>query len=211
MTSDTKIGLLLGLVFIIVIALLMNGLPEILSRNTSDRVTTTTGNQNRALRLDANADDAVRRVQMMDLPFPTRRINIDQTDRRFAQHSNTNADTRISRHFEPAGSKRKNSNIRVYTVKDGDNLAKIAKHIYGDQIGNERATIQKIFHANKDVMNSPDHIAVGQKIRIPNLQAKTNTTALQSIESTGMFNKLKGTFSNMVNPPSPKNCQRYMS
>lgn len=210
MTSDAKVGFLLGLVFIVVIAFLMNGLPELLNRETSDKVTTTTGTGTRGpLRLDAQADNAVQRVreEMMDLPFPPRRFNMEenqQKDRRFAVSGKTEADSRIPKNFKPSEMKRQNSKVRVYTVKDGDNLAKIAKKIFGDDVGNKYATIQKIFEANKDIMNTPDQIAVGQKLRIPSLQSPDKTVALQSLQSTGMFDKVKGALSNIVNRPSTK-------
>jgi nucleoid-associated protein YgaU len=49
-----------------------------------------------------------------------------------------------------------------YTVKAGDNLSKIAKEFYGDP--NE---YMKIFYANRDKLNDPDKINVGQQLTIP--------------------------------------------
>ena len=55
-----------------------------------------------------------------------------------------------------------------YTIEKGDNnLAKIAKKFYGEEEGNRLVNINKIFDRNKDVMESPDKIFVGQKIVIP--------------------------------------------
>lgn len=49
-----------------------------------------------------------------------------------------------------------------YEVKRGDSLWKIAVHFYGD--GN---LYTKIFEANRDVLENPDLIQPGQKLRIP--------------------------------------------
>jgi nucleoid-associated protein YgaU len=51
---------------------------------------------------------------------------------------------------------------RTYTVKSGDTLSKIAKEFYGN--AND---YNKIFEANKDQLNSPDKINVGQELKIP--------------------------------------------
>jgi len=49
-----------------------------------------------------------------------------------------------------------------YVIKSGDTLSKIAKEVYGDAMAYTR-----IFDANKEVIQDPDKIFVGQKIRIP--------------------------------------------
>ena len=47
-------------------------------------------------------------------------------------------------------------------VKKGDTLWKIAEHYYGDG-----SLYAKIFEANRDILNDPNVIKVGQKLRIP--------------------------------------------
>lgn len=49
-----------------------------------------------------------------------------------------------------------------YEVKSGDNLSKISKQFYGD--ANE---YMRIFYANRDKLNDPDKIQVGQQLTIP--------------------------------------------
>ncbi|MDG2525087.1 LysM peptidoglycan-binding domain-containing protein [Stenotrophomonas sp. HITSZ_GD] len=49
-----------------------------------------------------------------------------------------------------------------YTVQSGDSLSKIAKHHYGDA-----NAWQKIFQANRDVLDDPDKIFPGQTLRLP--------------------------------------------
>ena len=51
---------------------------------------------------------------------------------------------------------------QTYEVKSGDNLSKISKQFYGDP--NE---YMRIFYANRDKLNDPDKIQVGQKLVIP--------------------------------------------
>ena len=54
------------------------------------------------------------------------------------------------------------SGAQTYEVKSGDNLSKISKQLYGD--ANE---YMRIFYANRDKLNDPDKIQVGQKFVIP--------------------------------------------
>lgn len=49
-----------------------------------------------------------------------------------------------------------------YTVKSGDNLSKISKQFYGN--ANE---YMRIFYANRNQLNDPDMIQVGQQLVIP--------------------------------------------
>lgn len=51
---------------------------------------------------------------------------------------------------------------RYYTIKSGDTLSKIAKEVYGDA-----NAYDKIFEANREVIEDPDKIYPGQQIRIP--------------------------------------------
>ncbi len=49
-----------------------------------------------------------------------------------------------------------------YTIQSGDSLSKIAKEHYGDP-----NAYNKIFEANREVIEDPDKIYPGQQIRIP--------------------------------------------
>jgi len=51
---------------------------------------------------------------------------------------------------------------RIYEVKSGDSLSKIAKQQYGDANAWKR-----IFEANKDLIKDPNKIFPGQKLKIP--------------------------------------------
>jgi LysM repeat protein len=50
----------------------------------------------------------------------------------------------------------------TYTVKPGDSLSKIAKQFYGDS-----NDYMRIFEANKDKLNDPNKIQIGQELVIP--------------------------------------------
>lgn len=52
-----------------------------------------------------------------------------------------------------------------YTVESGDSLSKIAK-----EVTHGKLSYQQIFEANRDQLNDPDMIKVGQKLVIPNFE-----------------------------------------
>ncbi len=49
-----------------------------------------------------------------------------------------------------------------YVVQRGDSLSKIAGQFYGDV-----SLYPKIFEANRDILNDPNQIKPGQRLRIP--------------------------------------------
>ncbi|CAN5490303.1 potassium binding protein Kbp [soil metagenome] len=51
---------------------------------------------------------------------------------------------------------------QTYTVKSGDTLSAISEQFYGDT--NE---YMRIFYANRDKLNDPDKIQVGQQLTVP--------------------------------------------
>jgi nucleoid-associated protein YgaU len=51
---------------------------------------------------------------------------------------------------------------KIYEVKSGDSLSKIAKAEYGN--ANEW---NRIYEANRDILKDPDKIYPGQKLKIP--------------------------------------------
>jgi len=52
--------------------------------------------------------------------------------------------------------------MRIIIVQKGDTLSKIAKRAYGDH-----ANYKKIFAANPEIIENPNQIYVGQRLRIP--------------------------------------------
>ncbi|MBU6340519.1 MAG: LysM peptidoglycan-binding domain-containing protein [Bacteroidetes bacterium] len=51
-----------------------------------------------------------------------------------------------------------------HTVEKGESLSKIAKHYYDDMM-----KYKHIFDANRDILDDPDKIEIGQVLVIPNL------------------------------------------
>lgn len=51
---------------------------------------------------------------------------------------------------------------RIHEVTSGDTLGLIADRYYGDS-----SQFEKIFEANRDVLDTPDSLQVGQKLKIP--------------------------------------------
>ncbi len=147
MMSDTKIGLLLGLVFIFVIAYLVNGpfdLPGLRPRPL-ERTTISDSNAHAALGLAAREREVQEQLmreyasQMLKAPDAPQDAGPDRSARRTVYH----------------------------VVQDNENLARIAKQYYGEKEGNRKVTIDRIFAANQTLLKSPDHIRVGQKLIIP--------------------------------------------
>lgn len=52
--------------------------------------------------------------------------------------------------------------VEFYTIRSGDTLGKIARQYYGDAMQYPR-----IFEANREVIEDPDKIYPGQRIRLP--------------------------------------------
>jgi nucleoid-associated protein YgaU len=51
---------------------------------------------------------------------------------------------------------------QYYVVQRGDTLSKIAREFYGDM-----SLYPKIFEANRDILDDPNKIKPGQRLRIP--------------------------------------------
>jgi|GEM_PF-1120086 len=56
----------------------------------------------------------------------------------------------------------RSNEMRIIVVKKGDTLGKIAQRAYGNVMD-----YKKIYKANPDILNRPDRIYIGQKLRIP--------------------------------------------
>jgi len=184
MTRDAKIGLLLGLAFIFMIAFIINGLPG--SRPDSNELTNTMANfPNNPPGLAAREREVINRTESMrreatEVPPPPigdPRIRDQRTLPDVpvipgesykvgpvvpGPVRDTKMDIDKPKAVRPALPK-------VYIVTDGDNLASIAKKFYGPEAGNKRANIMRIFEANRKILETPDDIYVGQKLVIPPL------------------------------------------
>ncbi len=63
---------------------------------------------------------------------------------------------------EPEVPVQDNPYTQIYEVQKGDSLSKIAREFYGDPM-----MYPTIFEANRDILDDPDRIQPGQKLRIP--------------------------------------------
>jgi nucleoid-associated protein YgaU len=92
-----------------------------------------------------------------------------------------------------------------HVVEEGDSLAFLAKKYYGIEEGNKRATIQMLYEANKDVLESPDKIQVGDKLVIPKVaSAATEQAAPAQKESAVSTSTLLDKFKNVFMPTDSK-------
>ena len=55
-----------------------------------------------------------------------------------------------------------NQSDQIYTVQAGDTLSKISQRFYGDA-----GKHMEIYYANRDKIEDPDNIQVGQELTIP--------------------------------------------
>ena len=171
MTADAKVGLLLGLVFIVIIAFLVNGLPNFFRGGevsaAIDTSVTEPPMDNLILQSPVaetfthqQPDVPIRRV-----PEPTEEVVVqlppipDQTVMEEA--------ARATREVVPAAVAEKR--ITRHQVKHGEYLATIASLVYGPEVGKKKSTIDAIVKANK--LKSPDVLQVGQVLVMPDLDA----------------------------------------
>lgn len=217
MTSDAKVGLLLGLFFIFVIAFIINGLPRFRSDTNTNELTTMAnspndsyiGSNERKARASFRRERPVRnRTQSVEeAQEATRDEGKVRYKRPLSQDSVavknepiTTTEDKI-KPTRPAPEARKKTAInvpkqvkqdlpKIYVVQDGDNLAEIAQKFYGAVRGNKTINVNRIFEANRRLLKSPDDISVGQKLVIPLLKDEA-----KSVFTGGLFEKIKSTLS----------------
>ena len=228
MTSDAKIGLLLGLVFIFIIAFIINGLPNFHKHKDSNELTTNMVSiQDSPAGIGAKERQAISNYQS---PLPKRTVAVEETAKSTetklavpaapdqvavkmvtAQPPAAESSSETSEQSEaarpplsqtetaqtPAKPEPPKSDVqpvsgKTYTVVAGDSLTGIAKKFYGVQEGAKPANINKIYEANKETLESPESIEVGQKLIIPQLVVAAPTKSkLESILPASVFKKVE--------------------
>ena len=211
MTSDAKIGLLLGLVFIFIIAFIINGLPRFRSNTNNNELTTNmVSSPNDSMGIAAKERkaqavfDLVERVPQEradEVPVVSKNEGAVRFKMPFSQGTSIVKDDLIVKtangRFRPAASesdtneknkvnKSKPALPKTYVVSEGDNLAIIAQTFYGPDEGNKKINVARIFEANRKLLKSLDEIYVGQKLTIPPLIDKSG-----SVFSGSLFEKVK--------------------
>lgn len=167
MTSDAKIGLLLGFVFILVIISLVNGLPGLIGKDSSNvPLSTSVPAYEGDYDLDGMAGDVVDFIDDLDQLKGGKRQPVLSDDPRFEGGRKVVKSTR-----EELSDKKSvaSNDKKYYVVQKYDVLGKISRKVYGEEIGKKQATVDLIFQANSGILDSPDDIKVGQKLIIPSL------------------------------------------
>ena len=203
MTSDAKIGLILGLVFIFIIAFIINGLPKIHGETDSNELTTNlVGLRNEQVGLGAkerraseayNWSERLREESAKPSADKRRSSPADNSGNRYegplpdyasvvrdnlAGNTVSKDDAKGGGPLRTADKKWpadiKEVKPKTHTVVDGDNLSVIAKKCYGPEEGNRWVNITRIFEANRKVLKSRDDVFIGQKLIIPLLPASAS-------------------------------------
>jgi len=218
MTADAKVGLLLGLFFIVIIAFLVNGLPNFIRQEhttTADAAILTPSGPDMVLdereswipRLNPDnteppqTDPTPSNPLVLDTTDPADRVVVPE----LPQSSETNdtpkqivietTDLNQNKNSEGSVTPAVTSKSKTHTVAKGEILPVIAKKYYGDEQGNRRIVIQKLYEANKDILKSPDAVRIGDKLKIPQLDVLLGTE--QTVKAPSATQKLLDAIPNM--------------
>ena len=209
MTADAKVGLLLGLFFIALIAFLINGLPSMLQSAGPEELVKTTAILAPAgpdLVIDHRVTETAQRltpgIPLRAVEPPKDVIVLDSAPQPVVATAFTVVETvapqpaaqptvieeQVSRLPLPAPlpTRPVAAGSREHTVQKGESLSSIAQKHYGAEEGNRRAVIQKLYEANTDVLSSPDRVVVGSKLIVPPLKG---TAAPQPSQSETLLQK----------------------
>lgn len=224
MTRDAKIGLLLGLAFIFIIAFIVNGLPNFRGDKNKDDSNELTAVRLANMRKNSRVIGEIERKHIID--YPIRNPQLPQPEEPLMDRSNNPSNPQKSNTVKTVdigqiNVKRpevkeprivKPDRPQVYVVKDGDNLSKIAIQFYGPEEGNKIAVITALFKANSKVLKSPDNIYVGQKLIIPSLSTLTAEKEKSSggLESS-IFEKVKSIGRERLPSKKPERASRGKS
>ncbi|MBN1816501.1 MAG: LysM peptidoglycan-binding domain-containing protein [Sedimentisphaerales bacterium] len=197
MTADAKVGLLLGLVFIVIIAFLVNGLPQVLEGSDIDSLRTPMPIEQPTEILHTDAKQAVQNV-IQDRSVDRRKVDLPDKEVVIIESQNPQnkelaAAPSLSEQNKPQaplpGGQTKQ---RTYIVQPGDSLGKIAKTVFGEILGNKAEVVDKIFAANPQLPNKHE-IRVGQELTIPDLFVEKKEKSASSLPNPepGFFSKVE--------------------
>jgi nucleoid-associated protein YgaU len=212
MTSDAKIGLLLGLVFIFLIAFIINGLPSFNNDKDNNELTLRIVNpQSDRVGLAAKerkANFEVINPTEAEVVRPIVPVEKASSEARVttARNGGIRFETPLPKKLldvkktEVAKGTKKGVKTapnkavlpKVYVVEEGDSLAIIAKKFYGGEEGNKAVNVSRIYEANRRNLKSADEIYVGQKLVIPLLRSSArDKSKIESIFSPRVFEKVE--------------------
>ncbi len=218
MTSDAKIGLLLGLIFIFIIAFLINGLPDFhRDVNNNELTTNMVSSQNNPAALAANERKVSREVAnyiepvketasadaagetsqnnpnaYFTMPLPQASSIAEKTEDDNKPGAPLPPSPIVEKTDTPKAEPGKTTAQKIYIVQMGDVLANIAKKCYGPVEGSRKINIDRIFEANAGTLTSPDEIYEGQKLVIPPpIVSTSGKSKLDGIFPATMFKKVE--------------------
>jgi len=192
MTSDAKIGLLLGLVFIFIIAFLINGLPNFSKGADNNELTGTMVDlQNNPPGIGSREREVINLRESVEKHAPRVASRpTSESDIRFKtelpKSPSVVKETKKAVEIKPS----KPTLPKIYVVSEGDSLAVIAEKLYGSEDGKRTINVTRIFDANRKLLASADEIYPGQRLIIPPLSASAagkNTigTIFEKVKSIG--------------------------
>ena len=237
MTSEAKIGLLLGLVVIVIIALVVNGLPSFHKNNSNNDLTTETVQlDNPAGAIGANerqvsqnlmnltpqpqaaegglqppSQQTINEVRSISNP-PQPNLTSPVILANQGNSSGTQEQVTTNSQQQPTRQtplpRTVTETTKTYVVKSGDSLSSIAIQFYGKTEGNRLVNIDRIYNANKNVLKSRDAIYEGQKLVIPPLP-ESQTTSTTTIRTATASLSGSSASGTFVGPPQPANTVEY--
>lgn len=220
MTADAKVGLLLGLVFIVIIAFLINGLPNFLKAVSPEDVLDTAIEMptHQELVIDPRIVETARGLQESEVPLrqttpPQEVVVLDDSSSGLGSVEPIQPQPQVAVQVpdipvetnqpEPITEK-----ARIHVVQPGENLAVIAQKYYGKEEGNRRIVIHKIYEWNALTLDSEDKVRVGDKLTIPTLDQMFSKPS-KTVSSTKTPEKtLLEKFSDFFEPSSKANTTR---
>lgn len=182
MTADAKVGLLLGLVFIVIIAFLVNGLPNYFKRGEVDVISKDVEVRLPNKIIDIPLEDYVPSVKKTVEP---RHVAVPKEQHETELTRAVN-DTSVDRLAPP---KKPEPKVTVfkYEVQDGDNLGRILEKHYG-LLGKKESTVQVVVNANK--LDNRDLIQVGKVLTLPDLSKGISKTDKDTSFIADLINKV---------------------
>ncbi len=221
MTSEAKIGLLLGLVFIFLIAFIINGIPIFHKGTDNNKLSTS------MVSLENTPPGLAAKERRIQQAFESAE-SVKQTPGEFqAQPAENNSllamesssppstlgATNLSETTEAASAEKTDnkvdSTLRQSSVQasspqvksSGASSAEIYVVAEGDNLGtiaqkvyghSEKSNIARLFQANRGVLKSPDEIYVGQKLVIPLLvESHSGKNKLEKLSRPTLLEEVK--------------------
>lgn len=220
MTADAKVGLLLGLFFIVLIAFLINGFPSFLQSAAAEDVVKTTSivaPSGPDLIIDHRVTETAQRL-MPGVPLrttePPREVIVFDSGSSDVSANQENVQSFAALQSESATAIAEQADrlpmpasvspaqtvsvIRDHIVQPGETLAGIAQKYYGPEEGNRRAVVQMLYEANKDVLTSPDRVIAGSKLTIPPLK---NDSTPQTVPTETLLQRFSNVLERVTQQP----------